>query len=78
MIRAPYRAHPARLTLGTYGYTVSAVAAQAGVTPSTVTRQIAGDYALSVAVRGALVALIGEDATADVIASIPVSTKQVA
>lgn len=71
MIRGPYRVHPARIVLGEHGYTVSAVALAAGISTGAVTRQLSGENNVSEPVRSALVSLIGEDGTAEVLAAIP-------
>ena len=71
MKRGPYRVHPARVALGGYGYTATALAVAAGMSPGGITRQLSGESRLSDPVRDALVELIGEDGAADVIAAIP-------
>lgn len=71
MKRGPYRVHPARVALGDYGYTATALAAAAGMSPGGITRQLSGESRLSESVRAALVDLIGENGAADVIAAIP-------
>lgn len=78
MTRKPYRIHRARLVLAEHGFTVSAVADRAGVYPSTVTRQLAGENGLADPVRAALVELVGHDGAERVIAAIPERTEQAA
>jgi transcriptional regulator with XRE-family HTH domain len=78
MKRGPYRIHPARLALGAHGFTASALAQQAGVSPGSITRQLSGEVTLSERVRAALVELIGEAGAADVIAAIPPREKAAA
>lgn len=63
--------HPARVVLGSHGYTAAALAACAGMTPGGITRQLAGECRLSDRVRAALVEMIGEDGAAEVAAAIP-------
>lgn len=71
MKRGPYRVHPARVALGGYGHTATALAEAAGLSPGSITRQLSGESALAPNVRAALVDLIGEAGAADVIAAIP-------
>lgn len=78
MTRRPYRVHAARLVLAELGFTVSAVAARAGVYPSTITRQLAGERALAEPTRVALVELVGDDGAARVIEAIPERIEQAA
>jgi hypothetical protein len=78
MTRKPYRVHAARLVLAEHGYTVSAVADHAGVYPSTITRQLAGERSLADSTVGALVALCGADGAEQVIEAIPNRTEQAA
>ena len=78
MTRKPYRVHPARRVLAEQGFTVSAVADHAGVYPSTVTRQLAGERALGEPVREALIQLVGDDGAERVIEAIPARSEQAA
>ena len=71
MKRGPYRVHPARLVLGDYGYTATALAVAAGMSPGGITRQLSGEVSMSARVRDALVRRVGEDGAAEVIAAIP-------
>ena len=71
MKRGPYRVHPARVVLGSHGYTVGALAECAGMSTGGITRQLAGECRLSHRVHAALVDLIGEDGAAEVAAAIP-------
>ena len=71
MKRGPYRVHPARVSLGLHGYTVTALAERAGMSAGGITRQISGECRLTPKVYNALVELIGEAGAADVIAAIP-------
>lgn len=77
MKRGPYKVHPARVALGSHGYTVGALAERAGMSTGGITRQLAGECRLSGRVHDALVELIGEDGAAEVAAAIP-SREQVA
>lgn len=78
MKRGPYRVHPARVVLGENGYTLSALAERAGMSPGGITRQLSGECRVTDRVRDALVSLIGEDGAADVIAAIPARERQAA
>lgn len=71
MKRGPYRVHPARVVLGSHGYTVGALAERAGMSTGGITRQLAGECRISPRVHAALVDLIGEDGAAEVAAAIP-------
>jgi len=78
MKRKPYKVHAGRVALAELGVTVSAVAAIAGVWPSAVTRQLAGDVNVSKPVRDAIVELVGDEGLASVLATIPERSERVA
>jgi predicted transcriptional regulator len=78
MTRKPYKVHAGRVALAELGVTVSAVAALAGVWPSAVSRQLAGDRGMSDPVRLALVELVGAEGLASVLATIPERSEQAA
>jgi transcriptional regulator with XRE-family HTH domain len=71
MKRGPYRVHRARVVLGEHGYTMSALAERSGMSPSGLSRQLAGECRLSEQVRRALVEMIGDDGAAAVVDAIP-------
>jgi hypothetical protein len=78
MKRGPYKVHPARVVLGSHGYTVGALAERAGMSTGGITRQLAGECRLSDRVHDALVELIGENGAAEVAAAIPERQESVA
>ena len=78
MTRKPYKVHAGRVALAELGFTVSAVAALADVYPATVTRQLAGERAVSEPVRLALVELVGAEGLESVLATIPERSEQAA
>ncbi|MEI6241190.1 MAG: hypothetical protein WCR51_12435 [Planctomycetia bacterium] len=78
MTRKPYRVHDARVALAELGVTVSAVANAAGVWPSAVSRQLAGERSISEPVRAALIELVGDEGLETVTAAIPDRSEQAA
>lgn len=78
MTRKPYKVHAGRVALADLGVTVSAVAALADVYPATVSRQLAGERAVSEPVRLAIVELVGNEGLAIVLATIPERSERVA
>ncbi len=66
-----YRIHPGRLALQSHGCSVTQLAAVADLSTGAVSMQLAGHSGLSSAVRDAMVELIGEQATAVVVTTIP-------
>ena len=78
MKRKPYRFHPAAMQLNALGVTGSTIASDVGLHPSAVSLQLAGRSPLRDDVRDAIIARVGSEAAAAVLATIPEQSEQAA
>ena len=78
MKRGTYRVHPARVLLNLHGVNVSDVARDVELSTSAVSQQLAGTTRLRADVGDAIIARIGPEAAAEVVAAIPSPIEQAA